>query len=265
MTLANIINIQYIESILKEVNKCDISDLDTKTGLAKAIDFLFRLNIPLYADVENTNLSVRNFLKRNRSIALNSLFHVLNIDFFCYAYGVVLTENLKPEIRAGLIRYFQTQFRDRAVKIHPVKKTVNEKKSPTMSYHQNLIQNIQRDLTLLFKGSNCYSVIDFALPVSTSQQIIIKNKFEQANLNVRSDSSWKSFVELDNMNTDMVLIIPKKTEIGDNGELLGRASIEYDCLQRLGIPCGIIDWESYYKSLKEKSNLRYLNKIVKNM
>lgn len=200
---------------------------------------------------------------------------MLNIDFFCYVYGVILTETLKPEIRAGLIEYFQTQFRDRAERRHPVKKTVklssklsqgtsNENKS-SMSYHQNLIQNIQRDLTILLKGSNCYSVIDFALPVSTSHQIIIKNKDEEAKINVNSDSSWKSFVELYNTNTDMVLIIPKKTEIGDNGELLGRASIEYDCLQRLGIPCSVIDWESYYKSLKEKRNLKFLRGIVKNI
>jgi hypothetical protein len=62
-----------IDLILAEADKCDLSDLDSDLGLANAIDFLFRLNIPFVKDVSDCSSYVLKFIERNRLLCLNSL------------------------------------------------------------------------------------------------------------------------------------------------------------------------------------------------
>jgi hypothetical protein len=76
---AGVHDLHSIDLILAEADRCDLAaaDLTTDAGLAAAIHFLFRLNIPFVRDdVSSCSSYVIKFIQRNRLLCLNSLFQV---------------------------------------------------------------------------------------------------------------------------------------------------------------------------------------------
>ncbi len=76
-----------IDLILAEADKCDLSDLDSDLGLANAIDFLFRLNIPFVKDVSDCSSYVLKFIERNRLLCLNSLLQARGLRIYIFFKG----------------------------------------------------------------------------------------------------------------------------------------------------------------------------------
>ncbi len=251
-----------IETILKEVNKSDFSDLKTDKGLAKAIEFLFHLNIPLYSNA-HLQRNVENYLIRNRSISVNTLFHALNLDFLCYINNIPLKTTLESSIRLKLVRYFQDRFRKTAelkypVSYHKTSAGGGTKKNPSMSFHQSLLHSIHKDIETCLDKPGVH--IDFALPISTSQQVILK-KHNVHDKGKKSDGSWKSLIDTKNYN--LVLLVPKKTEINiDDGKLLGRICVEAKMLEKLNIPHAVINWKKYENAVRYNKQISYLKSFL---
>ena len=212
---AQVYDISSIDSILEQANMCNMSDLETDAGLAEAIDFLFRLNIPLLSDVGSNAPSVIRFIQRNRFLCRNSLLQVLELDFIRDLYRLQTKHILRPEKKSCLIKYFHSEDLYSGVRL---------------SFHQQTVNNIYRNVATLDRSSN-HVCIDYALPCSTSKSIIVKRSKE-------SPIAWDK-ERLDRLvdRTDyLVLCVPKKGELGVDGEVLGRCRTELRYLHTLGIP-----------------------------
>lgn len=232
-----IYDIASIESIFQKANACDMSDLESDIGLANAIDFLFRLNIPLLTDVGTDAAYILPFLQRNRVLCTNSLFQVLELDFIRQAFNLEMSTSLDPEKRLILIDYFQ---RD----------------DSRETSHSRVSQSVLQDLNLLMNKSSFY--YGFTLPSSTFKSIIIKHSPGPISWSVNNVTMQKNKSEL------LVLIIPRKSEIiSDEGEVMGRCKIEMNYLNHLGFKTRILNPPEYYAARRENRNLKYLKRLLK--
>jgi hypothetical protein len=96
-----------IDLILAGADKCDLSDLDSDLGLANAIDFLFRLNIPFVKDVSDCSSYVLKFIERNRLLCLNSLLQARALRILLFLGQI--------ESRAGRKRLIERHKMSKAV------------------------------------------------------------------------------------------------------------------------------------------------------
>ena len=213
---AGVYDIPSIDSILEQANLCDMTDLETDVGLAKAIDFLFRLNIPLHSDVDSDASYVIKFIQRNRALCRNSLMQVLELDFIRELNKLKSKTTLKPETRACIINYFHGD--------------ISEDTDAKASFYQQTIDLIYRDVMTL-NPSHMHVSLDYALPCSTSKSIVL-TRCHESNLTRTSETLYRR-----RDNTDSVVIcVPKKSELGQDNEVLGRCKLELEYLHQLGIP-----------------------------
>ena len=212
---AGVYDIPSIDSILEQANLCDVTDLETDVGLAKAIDFLFRLNIPLLSDVDSDASYVITFIQRNRALCRNSLMQVLELDFIRELNKLKNKTTLKPETRACIINYFHGDNSDMDAKA---------------SFYQQTINLIYRDVITL-NPSHMNASLDYALPCSTSRSILLMRS-KESDMKRTGETLYRSRDKTDSI----VICVPKKSELGPDNEVSGRCKLELDYLHQLGIP-----------------------------
>ena len=229
-----VFDIPGLESIFQKVNVCDMSDLESDLGLANAIDFLFRLNIPLLTDVGTNAAYILPFLQRNRVLCINSLFQVLELDFIRELYNLGTDTILDPEKKQTLVEYFQ-------------------KKENLETSHSRASRCVLKDLQCL-KFNVFYG---FPLPCSTFRSIIIKLS--------PGPISWSVHTAYtENLKSQfLVIIIPRKSDLGFDGEVMGRCKIELNYLNHLGYSTRILLPLEYYAARRDKRNLNYLRHLLK--
>ena len=262
LSAANSFDVDNIETILNEVNKSDLSDLKTDQGLARAIEFIFHLNVPLFSNA-HLNMNVETYFTRNRVLTLNTLFHALNIDFLCYINEIPIKTTLENGIRLKLVKFFQGRFRNTAERKRPVSYNdglygKGRNKSFSLSHHQSLLNHVRQDIETSLNTPGVQ--IDFALPISTSQQVII-NKNNVHDKMKNSDGSWQSLINT--KDNKLVLLLPKKTEINYHDEkLYGRICVEAKILKKLNIPYSVINWRKYEDAIRYGTQISYIKNIV---
>ena len=262
LSAANSFDVDNIETILNEVNKSDLSDLKTDQGLARAIEFIFHLNVPLFSNA-HLKMNVETYFTRNRVLTLNTLFHALNIDFLCYINEIPIKTTLENGIRLKLVKFFQGRFRNTAERKRPVSYNdglygKGRNKSFSLSHHQSLLNHVRQDIETSLNTPGVQ--IDFALPISTSQQVIIKKNNVHDKMK-NSDGSWQSLINT--KDNKLVLLLPKKTEINYHDEkLYGRICVEAKILKKLNIPYSVINWRKYEDAIRYGTQISYIKNIL---
>ena len=259
---ANTFDVANIEGIMTEVNACDFSNLETLEGLGIANKFLFRLNVPLFTDVDET--FTERFVKRNKRLIEQALVYILEIDFACFINRITLSTPLLPHIRQELFEFSR--------KLNAERSLPQDYKSSKVTYQQTQVFQLYTDLQRLLAGSRQYSAhIDFALPISTTPQVIVRNKerigdqeeifTECGNTNGSNDSMWQSYLR-QNENAKLVFLVPKKSEIGNCDEIYGRIRVERNYMERLGMNVVVVNGLDYVRKSRNKESVNYLRDIL---
>ena len=244
------------------INKAKMTNLDTDLGLAKAIGFLFELNIPFVREV-NTKY-VLKFVQGNRVLCRNSLFCLLELDCLRELYRIDC-DRLDGELRANLTEFFHSQpdfeflstseeYMDDDGQISPG--TFNEKTKGFI--HRDLV-NILGDEKYVWSGH--------PFPHSSSSILLIRKdkrgKFKMFP-NTFQTFSKISLERVDEEEDEFTaLLIPSKSQTDWNGNGYGPLKMKIEHLKLLGYKPQMIFWPTYYRMFKEKKNLKFLRNIIK--
>ena len=256
--------IDSINKIVSEANKNkhNMTNLSTDLGLAKAIGFLFELNIPFVREV-NTKY-VLKFVQGNRVLCRNSLFCLLELDCLRELYRVDC-QPLDGELRAALTEFFHSQpeweflssseeYMDDHGQISPG--TFNEQTKGFI--HRDLV-NILGDERFLWSAH--------PFPHSSSSIILIRKdkrgKFKMFpnTFQTFSQNGLESVEEEEDEFT--AILVPSKSQTDFKGIAYGPLKMKIEHLKLLGYKPLVIFWPVYYKMFKERKNLNYLRNIIK--
>ena len=253
------IDIEGINTIMTNANKCKMERLDTVQGLSKAVEFLFELNIPLMRNV-NTDF----IIKSNKFLFRNSLFCLLQLDGMREIYNIDCVK-LDPKLRGKLTKYFHSlpehNFDFNVQSYSNVDGNIDCK-----SFNETTKGFIHRDLANILGGEK-YIWTGHPYPHSTSSVIILRKVYGEFH---PIPDGFKTFdrdhiVKPRNEKSErfIVLVIPKKEHTDFDGNMFGPLETQMKDLKRLGYEPIFIHWVEYYRHLKRKRNLSYIRKLLK--
>ena len=258
LTRAGIYDLASIDQILAAADQCDLSDLSSDTGLANAIDFLFRLNIPFVRDVSDSSSYVVKFIQRNRLLCLNSLFQVLELDTVREIYRLPTAHALSPSKRRRLMGFFQAGHNSRGLDDWEDE----EGNIVANSQHERTLNFIYRDLIQIL-GGGAYVQLAYPLPHATARCPVFKlgpdgrpvaelrEQFSALTSRGEAASGWR------------IVVVAKKAEEGKDGRLLGgQIKTQLDQLRQLGHRPVLVTGHQYFAALKQKKNLSFLRKEI---
>ena len=256
--------IDSINKIISEANKNkhNMMNLDTDLGLAKAIGFLFELNIPFVREV-NTKY-VLKFVQGNRVLCRNSLFCLLELDCLMELYRIDC-QRLDGELRSTLTKFFHSQPDFEFLSSSEEYMDDNGQIS-TGTFNEQTKGFIHRDLVNIL-GDERFVWSGHPFPHSSSSIILIRRnkkgtfKMFPNTFQTFSQSSLESVVEDEDDFT--AILIPSKSQTDLKGTAYGPLERKIEHLKLLGYKPLVIFWPVYYKMFKEKKNLKFLRNTIK--
>jgi len=255
-------DVESINQIMVLANQCQMDDLDTKKGLATAVDFLYQLNIPFVKKVSQKH-SLK-FMDSNRIIMRNTLFCLLQLNSMREIYNVDCVM-LQPDKRKKLTEYFhnlnqnetfstEDQYLDRDGQIS------------TNSFNKQTKGFILRDLTVIF-GDKGFIWTGHPYPHSTNSIIILMKDASGKFVRIPPDFQTFSHEKIMSRWSDgrfeyHAILIPSKGQQDYKGNKFGPLESDIEQLEILGYSTTVIFWAEYFRAFKSKTNLNFLRNLL---
>ena len=224
-----------IKNIFDSVNRCNLADLVSDSGVDEATAFLYTLNIGHY---ENKSKSFRS--KRYRVETMNALLMVLEMDFIREVYGLQGAGSLHSEKRRQLVNHFQQETNREC-------------------YDTRLRHSLFRDLNEVNEDSDLRISLDYVLPISRRRSIILERNGKCGD----NDAGLSHKVgEADSEAERLALILPRRTELNDDGELFGRVKEELGHMAHLQMRTKLVESRLYAVSVDSGANLEFARELL---
>jgi hypothetical protein len=254
---SGVYDLQSIDLILDEADKCDFDDLTTDRGLANAIDFLFRLNIPFVRDVGNSHSYVVKFIERNRALCLRSLLQVLELDTLRQIYRLPVSHSLAAAKQRRLSDFFQTDDN-----VHGLADMEDASgKICADSAHARALNFLYRDLFQIL-GGEARVKLAYPLPYSNYRCLVFRLDTDGQPMKLDSSDNFSGLACRGEADSWRLVLLPKRGEVGKDGRLLGQVKRQLVELRELGYSPIILNWSQYCTALKQKKNLSFLRRTI---
>ena len=256
-------DIESINKIISKANsnKSNMTNLETDEGLARAIGFLFDLNIPFVREV-GTHF-VLKFVQGNRILCRNCLFCLLELDCMRELYRIECL-HLDLELRSALTDFFHSQpdfefFSSREDYMD------EDGRIQSSTFNEQTKGHVLRDLVTIL-GDERFVWSGHPFPHSTSSISLLRRDRRGTFKTFPSTFKMFSKTTLDNVREEedvyTAVLVPSKGQQKYHGQFYGPLKTKVEHLKLLGYKPVVIHWPDYYRMFKDRKNLNYLRKII---